>query len=77
MIQVQTQNADRVHDAILDLAEAPSITEAELLPVGEVPLEEKWEWLLPIPLLRRQYASRVFQIPAAVAAARRIRGLQN
>lgn len=77
VVQVQTQNTDRVYDAILDLAEAPSITEAELLPAGEVPLEEKWEWLLPEALLRRQYASRVFQIPAAVTAARRIYGAMS
>lgn len=72
VIRVVTQNQDAVYDAMLDLGQAPSITDAELLAAGEVPLQEKWEWLLPDPLLRRQYASRVFDIPSAVAAARRI-----
>lgn len=72
VIRVQTHNQDAVHDAMLDLAEAPSVTEAELLPTGEVPLQEKWEWLLPDLLLRRQYASRVFDVSGAITAARRV-----
>jgi ATP-dependent helicase Lhr and Lhr-like helicase len=71
---VQTPNHDKVDDAILDLAQAPAITEAELLPTGEIPLQEKWEWLLPESLLRRQYASRVFDVAEAVAAARQLVG---
>jgi ATP-dependent Lhr-like helicase len=72
VVRVESRNLDQVHDAMLDLAEAPSITEAELLPTEAIPLKEKWEWLLPEPLLRRQYASRVFDILGAVAAARRL-----
>jgi ATP-dependent helicase Lhr and Lhr-like helicase len=77
VIRVQTRNTDKLHDALLDLAEAPSITEAELVPAGDVPIQEKWEWLLPEPLLRRQYVSRVFDIPAAVGAVRRVSSVKG
>ena len=52
VIRVQTRKPDQVHDAMLDLAEAPSVADAELLPPGDVPFQEKWEWLLPSGLLR-------------------------
>jgi ATP-dependent helicase Lhr and Lhr-like helicase len=77
VIRVQTRKPDQVHDAMLDLAEAPSVADAELLPAGDVPIQEKWEWLLPNGLLRRQYASRVFDVPAAVIAARRVSALKD
>lgn len=72
VIRIDTRNIDAVHDSLLDLADAPSITDEELLPSSDIPIQEKWEGLLPEALLRRQYASRVFDIPGAITAANRV-----
>ena len=71
-IRVRSRDVDRVHDALLDLAEASDLTDEDLLPNQQVPTQEKWEWLLPENLLRRQYGSRVFSIEGAVNLARHV-----
>lgn len=71
-IRVRSRDVDRVHDALLDLAEATDLTDEDLRPNQQVPTQEKWEWLLPENLLRRQYGSRVFSIEGAVNLARHV-----
>jgi ATP-dependent Lhr-like helicase len=72
MLSVRSGDIAAVVDALFDLADGPTISASELLPNGDIPTTEKWEPLLPDLLLRRQYASRVFDIPGAQRVARDI-----
>jgi ATP-dependent Lhr-like helicase len=74
-VQVRSGDLTAIHDALLDLAESPYVDVDELLPDHDIPFEEKWEWLLPEPLLRKQYASRIFDVRAATMAVQRALGV--
>jgi ATP-dependent Lhr-like helicase len=76
-VRVRSGDESAVSDALLDLAESPFVEPDELLPERDVPFEEKWEWLLPEPLLRRQYASRVFDVAGAIDVAKAVSSAQR
>ena len=72
LLTIRSTDSAAISDALFDLADSPSIDAEELLPSEDVPTMEKWEWLLPPALLRRQYASCVFDIPRAQDVAREL-----
>jgi ATP-dependent Lhr-like helicase len=63
---------DAVIDALLDLSQAPALTGERLAEKAQNLIREKWDSLLPEPLLRRAFGLRSFDVPAAQALASQI-----
>lgn len=72
LIEVETIDTPAVRKALVAFGEKDNLLDTELLPAIQPPTEEKWEWLLPETLFRRQCASRSYDIPGALEAIRRI-----
>ena len=71
-ITVLGNTADAVHDALLDIAEAPPLTPEEIAAKVQNKYVGKWDGLLPDQLLTRNYASEQLDVQGAVACANRL-----
>ena len=72
VIEVDTKEFSLVHQALKALLENKTLADVDLLPSLLPPTQEKWEWLLPEELFRRQCASRSYDVAGAKNAAERI-----
>ena len=72
VVEVETKERSVVLQTLNAFLEREALTDTELLPSVLPPTQEKWEWLLPQALFRRQCASRAYDVEGAKAATRRI-----
>lgn len=72
VVSVTCDSIDSLLDALFDLGDGPAPSLNELISDELIPFQEKWEHLLPVALLRRQYGSRVLDIERARVIAREI-----
>ena len=68
-IAVLGATADAVHDALLDIAEAPAPTAEEIATNVQNKYAGKWDGLLPDELIARNYASEQLDVQGAVSCA--------
>jgi hypothetical protein len=59
-------------DQLTNIAEGPALSPAELAAAAENRIVEKWDGLLPQPLLNKGYGQRMFDVPATQELCREI-----
>lgn len=71
-IAVLGTTVDAVHDALLDIAEAPNVVAEEIAAKVQNKFVGKWDGLLPDELLARNYASEQLDVQGAMGCAKEL-----
>lgn len=71
-LTVPSVSTDRLFDTLADIAETPILDPVEVLAAAKNILREKWDWMMPEPMLRKSFASLCLDLDGARMAAKQL-----